>query len=572
MSNERSINGTEINRSPMLSLVTCGRNDEYVGNFKYRLSTTIDHMAACLNRLGRIGDVELLVVDWGSDVPLANVLPVSPAGGQLCKFIYVPPEVAIQESLPGWLHVSKSINVGLRRAQGQFSMIFGGDTLFPRHSITNLLELLGDALALPFDIERTFFFINRYNIPAETVEHEPSLSEWDQYLHLTAGSLVKDEELPGLGIAGAAHLMHRSLWWEFRAYDEKASGWGWTDADLSLRVTQKYPWVDLSCLGISSFHLGHWPSNSRGTLPSVPVNPFIVYRDTRMNDENWGLGNMDFEVQRAQNVTSQSNPGHAVETTVRSRPWAKTFQEFLDELTGEPVVAHAKKISELKSLPLGARESLCIVSWYSLFRHPRIFLDFGVRDPHAAVAVASASPGAAIYGIDSWQEDGAVQVLSPISLCSSLREVGHKGYTRLVTGDSRTAFRRLRDSFVGTFSLDLVRLRGELFGANAADQLLEILPYLAPGGMIVFSHHSLTEFRHAWSSARATFTDYSYARCASNQTGLILASSLADDHLQSKSDAVIDIRKATRRMKRNNLRFLGSQWRRFRNHLKRKWK
>jgi len=38
-------------------------------DFKYRITTTINHLARNLGRLGRLADVEIVVVDWGSEVP-----------------------------------------------------------------------------------------------------------------------------------------------------------------------------------------------------------------------------------------------------------------------------------------------------------------------------------------------------------------------------------------------------------------------------------------------------------------------------------------------------------------------
>ena len=63
----------EINISSpkLLSMVVMGRNDDYMGNFKYRLSTCINYVARNLKKLGRLDHVELMVTDWNSETSRA---------------------------------------------------------------------------------------------------------------------------------------------------------------------------------------------------------------------------------------------------------------------------------------------------------------------------------------------------------------------------------------------------------------------------------------------------------------------------------------------------------------------
>jgi hypothetical protein len=50
----------------------------------------------------RAQDVEVLVADWGSDVPLRDVLRLTPAAAGLVSFILIPPELArpLQQDSP----------------------------------------------------------------------------------------------------------------------------------------------------------------------------------------------------------------------------------------------------------------------------------------------------------------------------------------------------------------------------------------------------------------------------------------------------------------------------------------
>ena len=52
---------------PLLSFVIMARNDEYMGNAKWRLETTLDFLATSLSKLGRLQDAEVVIVDWQSE-------------------------------------------------------------------------------------------------------------------------------------------------------------------------------------------------------------------------------------------------------------------------------------------------------------------------------------------------------------------------------------------------------------------------------------------------------------------------------------------------------------------------
>lgn len=532
----------DITPSKLLSIVVTGRNDNYMGNFKYRITTCLNYLARNLKDLGRLDDVEVLVTDWGSDVPLAKVLHLSPEAGRICRFVYVHPTIACAVQSDGSFCQTLAVNVSLRRGKGKFLTLLETDSLFLWHSLQALLELLDGKLAVPFDINRMLFLVPRYKVPWEVVQREPTLEEWDRYLLLNAGSLPRPQGLSGLGISCSGQMMHRSLWHACRGYDQRLRYWGWSDAELTLRVTQYYPWVDLSSLGVSLFHMEHWPRN-RHVSGVRRSNPCYVSPTFEVNDENWGLANYELDIQTAENIIELSRTTESSETVSQVEPWNKTRGELVAELTSHLVREHAQTTIQSWSVDPAEWESLCILSWYSLHHYPRTYLDCGIQKAQAAAVVAAACPGVEIYGIDSWQaSDSRSPVLPPNHATRILRDVGYQGYTRLVTGDSRTAFQRLRDSSVGPLSLDLALVRGDMFSTDVTQQLSNLIPHLAPGGTVVFTCASTDSFQRVWSEMQAKFAQLTYLRCKTGKTGLILAASLQNEDLSAPSDAENDFR------------------------------
>jgi hypothetical protein len=57
-----------------------------MGNSRWRLETTLNYVADQVEALARTKDVEVLVADWGSEIPLRNVLRRTPAASDRVLF------------------------------------------------------------------------------------------------------------------------------------------------------------------------------------------------------------------------------------------------------------------------------------------------------------------------------------------------------------------------------------------------------------------------------------------------------------------------------------------------------
>ncbi len=528
-------NSFEVTQSKLLTLIVTGRNDEYMGNFKYRITTCLNYVAHHLSKLGRLEDVELMVTDWNSEVPLARVLALSPEARRICRFVCVPPSIAQTVQSPGEVfYPTCADNTALRRAQGEFLVLFDADSLIPCQSLQNLLDLLDGKIRVPYRLDQVFMFGDRYQVPWETVQREPSLEDWDRYFLLNSGQLPPDVKSYGLGIFGAAQMMHRSIWYACRGYNQQLRISGWLDAELTLRVTQLYPWVNLASFGISLFHMEHWPKGRR-TFGVQAHNLHHVSSTFAVNDENWGLGDYDLDVQSAEAVAAPlpgegakgSAEAGATQTASSVEPWSQTREELLAELTAPQIRRHLRKTVYAPRVKPTEWGSLHALAWYCLHHYPRTYLEFGVRDGYAAAMVAAACPGIEIYGIDSWRPGADHRPVPPPSYTAAiLEEAGYRGYVRFVSGEVGTAFRRLRDSFIGPLALDLILIRGDLLGTEIVSQLGDLAQHLAPGGALVFTCVSRTMFEAAWAEMRAKFPQLTYWQCKDRHTGLALAALL----------------------------------------------
>jgi predicted O-methyltransferase YrrM len=501
-----------------LSVVLVCRNDNYMGNYKYRLATSINYLARNLKQIGRLEEVEILVTDWNSETPIAKVLPLSTDAGEITQFIYVPPTIATKFQQPDQVfHSSCSMNVALRRATGEFLMMVDADTLMPLLSLKAICEFLEGKVSLPLDREKCFFLGNRRHIPWEVVQRELSLEEWDVYLLLNAGELVRDRGWPGLGVCQIAWLAHRSIWHECQGFNQQLHYWGWNDAELTLRITQNYPWINLESLGILLFHMEHWPYNRR-TIPSL-YNPHTVSVSLAANDANWGLASFPLEIQKGENVDRvKSNQDRIIF-------WEQPPEQLLAEIGGAPVQQHLETVEQIAPGIAAERTSLELLAWYSLYHYPRTYLEFGISKGNAAVLVAAACPNVTIYGIDAWELKDQT-TLSPDDAMGLLKKIDYQGYTRLITGEISTAWNRLQASAIGKLSLDLVLVRWELID-NAEQQLSSLLCHLAPGGLMVITTKNISIDNFVWQHLQEKLPELTYLKINDN-TRVIVAASLLE--------------------------------------------
>lgn len=523
--------------SKLLSILLTGRDDDYMLDFKYRITTTINYIARNLHQLGRLDDVEILVTDWGSRVPMAQTLLLSPEAGQICRFLYVPPAVVrTVQNGEEMFHTSLATNAGLRRGRGEHLIVSAADTLIPEHALESILALLGGKAPAGIAVDRTYFLLRRYHVPWRFVQRHPTLTEWDRYLFLHAGEYGrKDAAVFGVSAGAGALMMHHSLWHELRGLDERLGGWGMNDVDLGLRVTQRYPWIELSCIGVSLFHMEH-PFDDRGTIGQASRNAPIYNSKIQVNDEHWGLGSYDLKIQRAENIGGSLEPADSPESSQKSGFrdvvfWEQSRQEVLAQMTGDEVLEDVRRIAKIMgkdkwTIDSQEIDSLFFLSWFGRYHYPRIYLEFGISQGFAVAVVADACPSVEIYGIDRW--DGVMYRGAPVAIARRLlREcLAHTGYVRFINGNVSTAVQRLQDSFIGSFFFDLVLVRGDLLSADAVKQVQDLLPCLSSGGGLVFTHGSVDQFIAVWNEILAGYPQFTYFRCENRCAGLILKASL----------------------------------------------
>ena len=463
---------------PLVSFVIVGRNDDYMGDYLYRLGTSLSFLAHSAEIAGLLDEIEVLVVDWASARPLATDLPLTPAARRMTTFLEVSAElVQAAHGTPRWLPTC-AVNVGVRRAQGEFIFFTDSDCLWSESAVAALDRLLRGDISMPAPLHELLFYVRRYQIPWATVRRRPHLGEWRRLLSLlVAGALPEAPSATCLGGFSAGQLMHRDLWHAARGYDEELDRpWGWSDNDLVLRVSQQHAWLDVSGCGFFGHHMEHWPSAAaRSARDASTVNPMIIRNAPVSNGPGWGLGDVEIPaVQSRSEVMPPSGPGCALPLTGRTAaPDWRATPEAAD------FVRQCK--ADVES-PFGSFDQLAAVAQVALTDLPRNLYWFGTVDAGVLMTLLKACPAIELFLVNPWAE-GASDGLSfhPGTLAGFLARARFRGWSRIVQGDPRTALERIDRSSIGDAPIELAWIDP----AMPNDVVRELADRLAPGGVIL---------------------------------------------------------------------------------------
>jgi hypothetical protein len=290
----------KADRPPRLSLILCSRNDEYMGNSRWRLETTLNYIAAQIVALGAEQDVEIVVADWGSEPPLSDALALDPAAAQVVSFVTVPPDVArsLQHDSP--FPEVIAINAAARRARGDFIGRIDQDTLVGRRFLETFLGwAAADSAPVRAPIDGALWFSCRRSIPYRFAVRCPGYLDVERLIRFFGRWLEVETArtfyYSGVGI----WLMHRDIWDVSGGYDERMIYMNDMEIDMATRLMTRFPMLDLGKLvDYDFYHLDHYhPRGPRSSSAHRRVNNQSPREDRgiRPSGRDWGLVTFGFE-------------------------------------------------------------------------------------------------------------------------------------------------------------------------------------------------------------------------------------------------------------------------------------
>lgn len=274
-----------------------------MGNSRWRLETTLDYLGAQAASLGYGPDaIEVIVTDWGSDVPLHEVVTLTPEAHRLTRFLHVPPGLARARQGASPFPEVLALNAAARRATGDFIGRIDQDTLVGRRFLAWCVGGAPDPAAL--------YFANRRDLPYRLTAASPALGTVVRFVDERGGRMPVHRQNPYTGhlywtSAVGIWLAARHLWHEAGGYDERLTFYNWMETDMIHRLRPDRPIVDLGAATDWDFyHLEHYhPVAAAFTRPHRVVNPpvdlGVPAGRTNPTGPGWGLADQSLPAQRA---------------------------------------------------------------------------------------------------------------------------------------------------------------------------------------------------------------------------------------------------------------------------------
>ena len=246
-----------------------------MGDPMWRLATSINYVSEKIFELGREQEVEVVVADWGSKVPIASVVELTERAAAITSFIHVSPALAGQLQQDSPFAEVYALNVAARRSKGEYIGRIDQDTLVTEDFFKSFFDAVEGKTDPGFEIEKTYMFAARKQLPYSYVKQKPDIHLIDKCIKRYR-SWIFSEELKFCHWASPVGIlmMHRDMWDDIGGYDERLIHYWFTDVDLATRLLKKYNIVNIGkAFGYHFFHLEHMTPGFRFRHSHRKLNP-----------------------------------------------------------------------------------------------------------------------------------------------------------------------------------------------------------------------------------------------------------------------------------------------------------
>ncbi len=276
-----------------------------MGDPMWRLSIAINYLGKQVFELGRENQVEVIVADWGSEIPISSVLNLTEQAASITKFLFIDRETAdkLQEDSP-FAEVFP-LNAAARRATGLYIGRIDQDTVVHQDFLKHFFNHYEGKSDYGFDLTKSYMFVSRMQIPYRFVKRSPSLTDIEYHIdHFGKWSYSEEQKFCHWASPVGILMMHRDIWQDIGGYDERLIYYWYMDVDMATRLIKKYPIINIrKTYGNHFYHLEHVKPGLKFRFSHRKRNPdWSKSFDKPVlnpNGENWGLAQFELSITQA---------------------------------------------------------------------------------------------------------------------------------------------------------------------------------------------------------------------------------------------------------------------------------
>ena len=192
--------------------------------------------------------------------------------------------------------------------------------------------------------------------------------------------------------------------------------------------------------------------------------------------------------------------GQTIASKAQSQSTRRAVMETLDHLSEDEYLTYLKTYYHAGEFRFGSHwnyaDLLTFLHASATLLKPRNYLEIGVRRGRSLSIVAQCSPECSIFGFDLWMQNYAgMPNPGPDFVRNELMRVGFVGKLELVSGDSHQTL----PSFFREFpeiEFDMINVDGDHSDEGARLDLLQVLPHLAVGGILLLDDITHPQHRY----------------------------------------------------------------------------
>lgn len=240
-----------------LSIVTTGRNDNYIKNFIARLEYVVNYTLEKCSSLGQLRSTEFIIVDWGSKKKLSDHFNCTQKKFlKNIKFLEISKKDALNLSkgIEGSFFTEKAINIGISKASGEYILYITADTIFSENGLHNIFNIINNK-----KFDNVFFLIPRKYIDVNFYLSDPSFLLMDNHLNRIFSSKIKFQNTQFQNGGGAsAFFFKKKIFHEANGFYVNAKNRGrysGSDAEIYKRISVNNNHMDSTNFGIFGFKL-----------------------------------------------------------------------------------------------------------------------------------------------------------------------------------------------------------------------------------------------------------------------------------------------------------------------------
>lgn len=306
-----------------LTIVLFGRNDNYNGNYNYRLFTCLKFLEKSIikNKLSK--RVNINFIDWNSQKPFAEEKIFPKKILKNINLFTLSPKILKKLGFTERFNIQLCCNFGVRRSKDDYILYTNTDILITEYFLKNLFNFIDDYENHSLNLDKNaLLIIPRKFIPPFVTESELSYNDLEKYIYYSSRFFKEAGKISGVCSGLGGILGQKKVWHSLQGFKEnEMRGHGWNDVELGIMALKNGKLLDLDFFGLYLFDL----QQSQILKKNINTNK---YKLRKGKVSNWGISNLNIKPQKPSISYSEKN----LNKIKNNLPGKIKFSEFLKAL------------------------------------------------------------------------------------------------------------------------------------------------------------------------------------------------------------------------------------------------